>query len=166
MMMLVPEAWESASGGPDMDPARRAFYEYHACLMEPWDGPAALAFTDGHVVAGALDRNGLRPARYKITRDGLVVLASEVGVVDLDDADVVEKGRLGPGEMIAVDTRARQLLRDHDIKQAIATRRPYGEWLRRKLVRLEEHINGKGDLTPWPPSLQEGGTTANRFNGK
>ncbi len=139
MMMLVPEAWEHM---PDMDPVKRAFYEYHACLTEPWDGPAALAFSDGSIVGAALDRNGLRPARYKVTRDGLVVMASEVGVVDLDDADVVEKGRLGPGEMMAVDTRAGKLLRDDEIKQAIATRRPYAEWLQRRLIRLETKLNG------------------------
>jgi len=139
MMMLVPEAWEHM---PDMPPALRAFYEYHACLIEPWDGPAALAFTDGRIVAAALDRNGLRPARYKITRDGLVVMASEVGVIDLDDADVVEKGRLGPGQMIAVDTAAGRLLRNSEIKAHVAGRRPYGEWLQRHLVRLETRLNG------------------------
>src|SRR4029453_17002414 len=101
----------------------------HSCLTEPWDGPAALAFSDGRVVAAALDRNGLRPARYKGPRDGLVVMGSEVGIVDIDDADVVEKGRLGPGEMIAVDTRAKRLLKNGEIKRAIAARHPYGEGL-------------------------------------
>src|SRR3954469_14764684 len=96
MMMLVPEAWENM---PDMASALREFYEYHACLMEPWDGPAALAFTDGVLVGATLDRNGLRPARYTVTTDGLCIMASEVGVVDLPAADVVEKGRLGPGQM-------------------------------------------------------------------
>ena len=93
MMMLVPEAWEHM---PDMDAARRAFYEYHACLMEPWDGPAALAFTDGGSSAAALDRNGLRPARYKITRDGLVVMGSEVGIVEIDDAEWSRRGGWAP----------------------------------------------------------------------
>ncbi|MDQ3703361.1 MAG: glutamate synthase subunit alpha, partial [Chloroflexota bacterium] len=138
MMMLVPEAWEHM---PDMDPARRAFYEYSACLIEPWDGPAALAFSDGRFVSAALDRNGLRPARYKVTRDGLVVMASEVGVVEIDDADVVEKGRLGPGEMIAVDTETGRLLYNAEIKREVAARRPYGEWLKRRLVRLETRLS-------------------------
>src|SRR5688500_12075489 len=102
MMMLVPEAWENM---PHMVPAWRAFYEYHAALTEPWDGPAALAFSDGHVAAATLDRNGLRPARYKVTGDGLVIVASEVGTIEIPDEDVVEKGHLGPGQMIAVDTR-------------------------------------------------------------
>jgi glutamate synthase (ferredoxin) len=150
MMMLVPEAWENM---PDMDPARRAFYEYHACLTEPWDGPAALAFTDGQFVGASLDRNGLRPARYKITKDGLVVMASEVGVVDLDDSEVVEKGRLGPGQMIAVDTVQQRLLRNDEIKSEIATGRPYGEWLKRHLVRLETKLNGD-------PAVAEGHGTA------
>ncbi|MGH2370953.1 MAG: glutamate synthase subunit alpha, partial [Chloroflexota bacterium] len=153
MMMLVPEAWEHM---PDMAPALRAFYEYHACLTEPWDGPAALAFSDGRVVGATLDRNGLRPARYKVTRDGLVVMASEVGVVDLDDADVVEKGRLGPGEMIAVDTQAKRLLRNGAIKTRIASRQPYGDWLARRLVQLETRLNGHQDLPPGPLPTREG----------
>ncbi|HEV2125926.1 MAG TPA: glutamate synthase central domain-containing protein, partial [Chloroflexota bacterium] len=157
MMMLVPEAWENM---PDMDPAQRAFYEYHACLTEPWDGPAALAFTDGRIVGASLDRNGLRPARYKITTDGLVVLASEVGVVRLEDSEVVEKGRLGPGQMIAVDTGAGRLLRNDEIKTEIASRRPYGEWLKRQLVRLETVIETEDDrrrTTDDPSSVLVGG---------
>ncbi len=133
MMMLVPEAWENM---PDMDPTLREFYEYHACLMEPWDGPAALAFTDGTLVGATLDRNGLRPARYTVTADGLCIMASEVGVVDLPADQVVEKGRLGPGQMIAVDTERGVLLRNEAIKQTIAQRQPYGAWLRRQLYRL------------------------------
>ena len=101
--MMIPEAWENHA---EMDPARRAFYGFHASLMEPWDGPAAIAFTDGTVVGAVLDRNGLRPARYWVTDDGLVVLASEVGVLDLDPASVVAKGRLQPGRMFLVDTAA------------------------------------------------------------
>jgi glutamate synthase (NADPH/NADH) large chain/glutamate synthase (ferredoxin) len=152
MMMLVPEAWEHMA---DMDAARRAFYEYHSCLTEPWDGPAALAFSDGRTVAAALDRNGLRPARYKVTRDGLVVMGSEVGMVEIDDADVVEKGRLGPGEMIAVDTRAGRLLRNAEIKGEIAARRPYGEWLARRLVRLETRLNGEAAGHAPAPRVQK-----------
>src|SRR5712692_7422149 len=134
MTMLVPEAWENM---PDMPALLREFYEYHACLMEPWDGPAALAFTDGVVVAATLDRNGLRPARYTVTEDGLCIMASEVGVVDLPDAAVVEKGRLGPGQIIAVDTERGMLLRNDEIKDRLARQQPYGEWVRHQLHRLE-----------------------------
>ncbi len=139
MMMLAPEAWENMA---DMDPQLRAFYEYHACLTEPWDGPAALAFSDGYTVAATLDRNGLRPARYTLTKDGLIVMASEAGVVELDEERIAEKGRLGPGEMIAVDTVTKRLLRNEDIKSAVAARRPYGDWLQRNVVRLETKLNG------------------------
>ncbi len=143
MMMLVPEAWENM---PDMDPTLRAFYEYHACLMEPWDGPASLAFTDGVIVGATLDRNGLRPARYLITADDLCIMASEVGVVDLPPEAIVEKGRLGPGQMIAVDTERGVLLRNDEIKRRVATQQPYGEWLRRQLQRLEVPPPPDGDL--------------------
>ncbi|MCS6817120.1 MAG: glutamate synthase large subunit [Blastocatellia bacterium] len=132
MMMLVPEAYE---GIPDLDEDVRAFYEYHECLMEPWDGPAALCFSDGRIVGAALDRNGLRPARYVVTDDGLVLVASEVGVLPLREDRIVEKGRLGPGTMLAVDTVRRELLRDEEIKRAIATRRPYARWIRTYLVK-------------------------------
>ncbi len=133
MMMLVPEAWENL---PHMPPEVRAFYEFHAGLAEPWDGPAALAFSDGRIAAAVLDRNGLRPARYAITEDGLVVVASEVGVIDLDPARIVEKGRLGPGRMIAVDTVAGRILSDEVIKQEAAARRPYRSWLESGRSRL------------------------------
>jgi glutamate synthase (ferredoxin) len=136
MMMLVPEAWENM---PDMAPQWRAFYEYNAALTEPWDGPAALAFSDGHIAAATLDRNGLRPLRYKVTCEGLVVVASEVGTIEIDDDQVVEKGRLGPGQMIAVDTRRNLLLRNDEIKNDVSTRRPYGDWVRR-YWRLSEHV--------------------------
>ncbi|MBI4226718.1 MAG: glutamate synthase subunit alpha, partial [Candidatus Omnitrophica bacterium] len=134
MTMLVPEAWQQM---PVMDPDLRAFYEFQACLSEPWDGPAALAFTDGRIVGATLDRNGLRPARYKVTKDGLVVLGSEVGIVELDDAAVIESGRLGPGKMLAVDTTNKILLTDEVIKRRLAHQRPYGEWLARQMVRAE-----------------------------
>ncbi len=137
MLMLVPEAWENM---PDMDPARKAFYEYHACLMEPWDGPAALAFTDGMTVGAVLDRNGLRPARYKITADGLIVMGSEVGIINLPDERIVEKGRLGPGSMIAVDTVEGKLLRNDEIKARYSARRPYSDWLDRQVVRLDQSL--------------------------
>ncbi len=133
MMMLVPEAWEKM---PDMDPDLRGFYEYHALLMEPWDGPAALAFSDGVVAAAALDRNGLRPSRYKVTDDGIVISASEVGVLEIPDAHVVEKGRLAPGQMLLVDTAHQRWYRNDDIKRRVASQNPYGYWLRRKLLRV------------------------------
>ena len=134
--MLVPEAWEN---DPDMDPQLRAFYEYHACLMEPWDGPGNLALTDGIIAAAAMDRNGLRPARYKVTRDGLVVCGSEVGIVDLPLSDVVEAGRVGPGEMIAVDTERRQFLRNEEIKRRLSRARPYTQWVESNVHRVEAH---------------------------
>jgi glutamate synthase domain-containing protein 2/glutamate synthase domain-containing protein 1/glutamate synthase domain-containing protein 3 len=139
MMMLVPDAWQ---GMVEMDPAVTACYQYHAMLMEPWDGPAALAFTDGEIVGAALDRNGLRPARYWITADGVVIMASEVGVAEVDPARIVEKGRLGPGHLFAVDTRRRQVLRDGELKRTYAARRPYAAWVAGSLLPLEERLNG------------------------
>src|SRR5216684_3429304 len=133
LMMLVPEAHE---GAVEMEPALRGFYEFHECLVEPWDGPAALAFSDGVLVGSALDRNGLRPCRYKITRDGLVVAGSEVGLVDLDPATVIESGRLGPGELLVVDTRRKAVLHDAEAKREIARRRPYARWAARSIRPL------------------------------
>ncbi len=126
LLMLVPEAWE---GNIELDDAVRAFYEYHACLTEPWDGPAALAFSDGAIVGAALDRNGLRPARYLVTTDGLVVMASEAGVLDIPPSRIAEKGRLGPGQMLLVDTAHKKLLRNPEIKSTYARRRPYRKWV-------------------------------------
>ena len=126
ILALVPEAWEHA---PDMDPARRAFYEAFACALEPWDGPATLQFTDGRVIGAVLDRNGLRPSRYTVTRDGLVVLASETGVLDVDPADVVEKGRLEPGRILLVDLEAGRIVSDEEAKASVAATAPYAEWL-------------------------------------
>jgi glutamate synthase (ferredoxin) len=136
MAMMVPAAWENM---PDMNPAWRAFYEYHVAVTEPWDGPAALAYSDGTIVAATLDRNGLRPARYKVTRDGTVIVASEVGTIDIPDEDVIEKGRLGPGQMIAVDTGRHLLLKDGDIKNDLSSRQPYGEWAHSRYFRLDAH---------------------------
>ncbi len=132
MMMLIPEAYQNM---PHMDPQLRAFYEYHACLSEPWDGPAAVAFTDGVIVGATLDRNGLRPARYIITDDDIVLMASEVGVCDIEPSKIVEKGRLGPGKMIAVDTSRGVFLTNDAIKQEFAQRRPYAEWLEKNMIR-------------------------------
>ncbi|HEX6497537.1 MAG TPA: glutamate synthase large subunit, partial [Micromonosporaceae bacterium] len=135
VLMMIPEAWEN---DPSMDPARRAFYRFHASLMEPWDGPAAVAFTDGTVIGAVLDRNGLRPGRWWHTSDGLVVMASEAGVLDLDPATVVAKGRLRPGRMFLVDTAARRIVSDDEIKAELAAAEPYQDWLHAGLMHLEE----------------------------
>ncbi len=131
MMMLVPEAHEHA---PDMDESVRGFFDYASCLMEPWDGPAAAVFSDGRFVGAALDRNGLRPARYLITDDGLIIMSSEAGAVDLDPENIIEKGRLGPGKMIAVDALTGSILKDADIKLERAATQTYGQWVRQSLV--------------------------------
>ncbi len=150
LMMLQPEAWENM---PNMPANRRAFYEYHATLTEPWDGPAALSFTDGVVVGACLDRNGLRPSRYAITRDGLVVAGSEAGMVDLPVKEIVEKGRLGPGHMIAVDTGRRELLRNDDIKDEFAAQKPYGQWVKRQRLRLDDYLTQRPGSGLPPDSL-------------
>ncbi|MGH3917711.1 MAG: glutamate synthase central domain-containing protein, partial [Pseudonocardiaceae bacterium] len=135
VLMMIPEAWENHD---EMDPDRRAFYEFHSTLMEPWDGPALVAFTDGTVIGAVLDRNGLRPARYWVTEDGLVVLASEVGVLDIDPATVVRKGRLEPGRMFLADTAAGRIVGDDEIKGALAAEHPYADWVAEGLTRLED----------------------------
>jgi len=135
VLMMIPEAWEN---DPDMDPAKRAFYQFHACLMEPWDGPAEVAFSDGTLAGAVLDRNGLRPGRWWRTRDGLVVLASEVGVLDVDPAEVVAKGRLQPGRMFLVDTAAGRIISDDEIKAELAAAAPYDEWLHAGLIHLDD----------------------------
>ena len=145
LMMLLPEAWERI---PDMHPALRGFYEYHAGLMEPWDGPAALAFSDGVVAGSALDRNGLRPCRYKVTRDNVVIAGSEVGVVDLDPADVVESGRLGPGELLVVDTLRNLVLHSADAKLEVAQRSPYRRWTTRVMRQLPTEVTALGPALP------------------
>nr|MDT0662941.1 glutamate synthase-related protein [Micromonospora sp. DSM 115978] len=142
VLMMIPEAWENDT---DMEPAERAFYRFHASLMEPWDGPASVAFTDGSVVGAVLDRNGLRPGRWWRTSDGLVVLGSEAGVLDIDPATVVAKGRLQPGRMLLVDTVAGQIVSDDEIKAELAAERPYDDWLHAGLIDLadlpaREHI--------------------------
>ena len=135
VLMMIPEAWEN---NPEMDPQRRAFYEFHATMMEPWDGPANVCFTDGTQIGAVLDRNGLRPGRFWVTDDGLVVLASEAGVLDIDPATVVRKGRLQPGRMFLVDTARGRIIEDHEIKAELAAELPYGEWLDSGLIHLEE----------------------------
>ncbi|TDR93870.1 glutamate synthase large subunit [Enterovirga rhinocerotis] len=135
MMMLVPEAW---AGNPLMDEDRRAFYEYHAALMEPWDGPAAIVFTDGRQIGATLDRNGLRPARFLVTEDGLVVLASEAGVLPIPESSIVQKWRLQPGRMLLIDLEQGRIVEDEEIKRDLATANPYKDWLRRTQIVLED----------------------------
>ncbi len=135
VLMMIPEPW---AGNPAMDPAVRAFYEYHSSLMEPWDGPASITFTDGTLIGAVLDRNGLRPSRYCITKDDLVIMASEVGVLDIPADRVVRKDRLRPGKMLLIDTGQGRIISDDEIKQTLAAEHPYGDWLRQHLVDMED----------------------------
>ncbi len=135
MMMLIPVAWERDSS---MDKQIRDFYKYHACLLEPWDGPAAIAFTDGRYLGAMLDRNGLRPARYIITNKGLIVMASEVGVLDIPPEDILKSARLTPGKMLLIDTAAGEIIGDEEIKQKMASRKPYGTWIDENMTPLEK----------------------------
>jgi glutamate synthase (ferredoxin) len=135
MMMMVPEPW---GGHETMSAEKKAFYEYHSCLMEPWDGPAAIAFTDGVQIGATLDRNGLRPSRYYVTKDNLVVMASEVGVLDIPPERVLLKGRLQPGRMLLVDTAEGRIIGDEELKQSIATEHPYGQWLEENIISLDD----------------------------
>ncbi|MSU18355.1 MAG: glutamate synthase large subunit [Lacunisphaera sp.] len=135
MMMMIPEPW---SNHETMADDRRAFYQYHSCLMEPWDGPAAIAFTDGKQIGAILDRNGLRPSRFYVTKDGLVVVASEAGVLDFPAADIVQKGRIQPGRMFLVDTEQGRIIEDEEIKNEICNARPYRQWLDAHLVHLSD----------------------------
>lgn len=140
MAMLVPESFNAKN---PISPALKAFYEYHSILMEPWDGPAALLFTDGRYAGGMLDRNGLRPARYVVTKSGMMVVASEVGVIDIPPQDVEEKGRLQPGKMLLVDTEAHRIIRDEEIKSHLAGEHPYGDWLTAGRVELDKLKSGR-----------------------
>ncbi|MBF8270490.1 MAG: gltB, partial [Gammaproteobacteria bacterium] len=140
ILMMIPEAW---SGHETMDKNRKAFYEYHACLMEPWDGPASIAFTDGEVIGAVLDRNGLRPSRYYVTKDDIVIMASEVGVLDVPPENILVKERLHPGRIFLVDTRAGRIIGDEELKQQFASAHPYGKWLKDNLVPLEKLPNPK-----------------------
>ncbi len=135
LMMLIPEAWD---GNNDMDELKQAFYKFHATLMEPWDGPAAIAFTDGNMIGATLDRNGLRPSRYAITEDDRVIMASEAGVLALDQSKVIEKGRLTPGKMFVVDMEQGRIISDDEIKTTVCSRRPYADWINQYQIRLEE----------------------------
>ena len=135
MMMLIPEAWD---GNEDMDPVKKAFYEYHASIMEPWDGPASISFTDGKMIGATLDRNGLRPSRYCVTSDDRVIMASETGALPVDPTLVIEKGRLQPGKMFIVDMEEGRIISDEEAKQQICSQKPYGEWLNKYKIRLNE----------------------------
>ena len=150
IMMMVPEAWENDDA---MDSARRDFYRYHSSLMEPWDGPAALAFSDGTIAGATLDRNGLRPGRFLVTDDGLVVMASEIGVYDIDPRKVVRKGRLQPGRMFLVDTLNGRIIEDDEIKNSIATSEPWGQWVNDNAIALEE-LPWREHIIHTAPSVQ------------
>ena len=146
MMMMIPEAW---AGNPLMDEDRRAFYEYHAALMEPWDGPAAMAFTDGRQIGATLDRNGLRPARYVVTDDDYIVMASEVGVLDIPERKIVKKWRLQPGKMLLVDLEQGRIVDDDELKRTLATQKPYRQWIAQCRLSLEDMPE------PAPPAPSE-----------
>lgn len=142
MMMLIPEAW---SGNPLMDQERRDFYEYHAALMEPWDGPAAVAFTDGRMIGATLDRNGLRPARYLITDDDHVMLASEMGVLTFPEERIVKKWRLEPGKMFLIDMQQGRIIDDVEIKRNLAQAQPYRDWIAQSRIHLDELVSNSSD---------------------
>jgi glutamate synthase (NADPH/NADH) large chain len=151
MMMMIPEAWEADTL---MDDSRRAFYEYHAAMMEPWDGPAAIAFTDGVRIGATLDRNGLRPARYLVTDDDIVVMASEMGVLPIAENKIVKKWRLQPGKMFLIDTEQGRIIDDAEIKTQLAAAKPYKEWIRRIRIRLDD--------LPAPAAVDQGASSAAR----
>jgi glutamate synthase domain-containing protein 2/glutamate synthase domain-containing protein 1/glutamate synthase domain-containing protein 3 len=150
ILMMIPEAWENRE---DMDPDLRAFYEYHSFLMEPWDGPASLAFTDGRMIGAVLDRNGLRPSRYVVTKDGFVVMASEVGVVEVAPENVLQKERLHPGKIFCVDLEQGRIIEDEEIKRKYVSRHPYREWVERRRVLLSDLSSASGSATPLDPEL-------------
>ena len=149
IMMMVPMAWESQ---PDIDPAVREFYDFHSSLMEPWDGPAALIFTDGSLVGATLDRNGLRPGRYVVTSDGLIVLGSEIGVLDIDPQMIVRKGRLRPGTMLLADTVEGRIIDDHELKLQLAHQEPWGQWVAEGRIELET-LPEREHIIPTPSSI-------------
>ncbi|HEX6450024.1 MAG TPA: glutamate synthase large subunit, partial [Trebonia sp.] len=151
LLMMIPEPWENHE---EMDPARRAFYQFHSTVMEPWDGPALIAFTDGGVIGAVLDRNGLRPGRYWVTSDGLVILASEVGVLDIEPERVVRRGRLQPGRIFLADTVAGRIVEDEEVKAELAAQHPYGDWLDAGLIDLEE-LPARARIVPTAEDLLE-----------
>ncbi len=135
MMMLIPEAWD---GNDSMDPQKKAFYEFHASVMEPWDGPASISFTDGRIIGATLDRNGLRPSRYCVTSDDRVIMASETGALPVDPSLIIENGRLQPGKMFIVDIEEGRIISDDEVKKSICSQKPYGDWLNKYKIRLNE----------------------------
>ena len=144
IMMMIPEAWEQHTL---MDPTRRAFYEYHAAMMEPWDGPAAIAFTDGRQIGATLDRNGLRPARYIVTDDDLVVMASEAGVLpDIPESRIIKKWRLQPGKMFLIDLEQGRIIDDKELKDQLAASKPYRQWIEHIRIKLDEIAAGESDI--------------------
>ncbi|MDR1943710.1 MAG: glutamate synthase large subunit [Synergistaceae bacterium] len=146
LMMAIPEPWETDAS---MDPARKAFYEYSSCLMEPWDGPAAIAFTDGEVAGARLDRNGLRPSRYYVTKDDMLILSSEVGVLSIPEENIIRKDRLHPGKMLLIDTKEGRIIEDDEIKSKIASEAPYKKWVRDNLLKLNDLPSKKGVGERW-----------------
>ena len=144
MMMMVPEAWEKHNSMTD---EKKAFYKYNSCIMEPWDGPASIPFTDGKYIGALLDRNGLRPSRYTVTKDGYVIMSSETGVVDLDPENILSHGRLEPGKMFLVDMDEGRIINDTEIKENIITQRPYKKWVNKNVLQLSD-ISYTGNRTP------------------
>ncbi len=149
MMMLIPEVWD---GNENMSQEKKDFYEYHANLMEPWDGPASITFTDGKIIGATLDRNGLRPSRFIVTNDDRVMMASEVGVLDIDQSTIISKGRLQPGKMFVVDLEQGRIISDDELKQDICTRQPYGQWLKENKVRLQDLPEPGGSFHKYDPN--------------
>lgn len=152
LMMTIPEPWKNDKY---MDMDKRDFYHYYSTMMEPWDGPAAILFTDGDIAGAALDRNGLRPARYYITKDNMLILSSEVGVLDIPDSEISCKSRLGPGKMIVVDTKQKRLISDEELKRHYCTRRPYGEWLDGNLLKLSELNIPNKKVEQYPQDMRD-----------
>ncbi|KAG9147195.1 hypothetical protein Leryth_024320 [Lithospermum erythrorhizon] len=150
VMMMIPEAWQNDK---NMDPQRKSLYEYFSALMEPWDGPALIAFTDGHYLGATLDRNGLRPGRFYVTHSGRVIMASEVGVVDIPPEDVCRKGRLNPGMMLLVDFEKHTVVDDEALKQKYSLARPYGDWLKRQKIELKDVVNTIKESERVPPPI-------------
>ncbi|MFT4670270.1 MAG: glutamate synthase (NADPH/NADH) large chain, partial [Ulvibacter sp.] len=152
MMILVPEAWEK---NPYMSEAKKAFYEYNSCIMEPWDGPASIPFTDGNYIGAVLDRNGLRPSRYTVTKDGFVIMSSETGVIEIDPKNVASHGRLEPGKMFLVDMNQGRIINDEEIKDEIVSRHPYKKWLDKNLVHLADIPPKKGPIKHKEDALEK-----------
>ncbi len=150
VLMMIPEAW---SGHATMDEGRKAFYEFHACMMEPWDGPASIVFTDGEIIGAVLDRNGLRPSRYYVTKDDMVIMASEVGVLDVLPENVLIKERLHPGRIFLVDTKQGRIIDDAELKKACVSEHPYADWLKQNLLPIEKLPNPKQIHGSDPDSL-------------